>query len=87
MFRQPIENGDTPGRKIAAMKRYMDEELEDNALGLEHRDLGLFDQVVNDVTVDHPDTKAYYDGRKGIDYTELDDDSDDSDEADVDEDD
>ncbi|HXA77860.1 MAG TPA: hypothetical protein VNV41_12090 [Candidatus Acidoferrales bacterium] len=69
------------------MKRYMDEELEDNALGLEHRDLGLFDQVVNDVTVDHPDTKAYYDGRKGIDYTELDDDSDDSDEADVDEDD
>jgi hypothetical protein len=87
VFRQPIENGDTPGRKIAAMKRYMDEELEDNALGLEHRDLGLFDQVVNDVTVDHPDTKAYYDGRKGIDYTELDDDSDDSDEADVDEDD
>ena len=87
MFRQPIKNGDTPGRKIAAMKRYMDEELEDNALGLEHRDLGLFDQVVNDVTVDHPDTKAYYDGRKGIDYTELDDDSDDSDEADVDEDD
>jgi len=87
VFRQPIKNGDTPGRKIAAMKRYMDEELEDNALGLEHRDLGLFDQVVNDVTVDHPDTKAYYDGRKGIDYTELDDDSDDSDEADVDEDD
>jgi len=54
------------------MREYTDEELEDNALGLKHRELGLFDQVVNDVTVDHPDTKAYYDGRKGIDYSEMD---------------
>jgi hypothetical protein len=70
------------------MREYTDEELEDNALGLEHRDLGLFDQVVNDVTVDHPDTKAYYDGRKGIDYTAQDEDGeaeDDEEEADDDE--
>jgi hypothetical protein len=55
-----------------SMREYADEELEDNALGLKHRELGLFDQIVNDVTVDHPDTKAYYDGRKGIDYSEMD---------------
>jgi hypothetical protein len=56
------------------MRRYTEDELEDNALGLEHREKGLFDQVVNDITVDHPDTKAYYDGRKGIDYSEADED-------------
>jgi hypothetical protein len=56
------------------MREYTEDELEDNALGLRHRELGLFDQVVNDMTVDHPDTKAYYDGRKGIDYTEQDED-------------
>jgi hypothetical protein len=26
---------------------------------------GLFDQTVNDVTVNHPDNSAYYKGRKG----------------------
>lgn len=42
--------------------------------------------MVNDVTVDHPDTKAYYD-RKGIDYTEQDgDDENDDDEEDVEDD-
>lgn len=56
------------------MYEFTDQELEDNALELQHRELGLFDTVVSDVTADHPDTKAYYDGRKGIDYTELDDD-------------
>jgi hypothetical protein len=65
------------------MREYTEDELEDNALGLRHRELGLFDQVVNDVTVDHPDTKAYYDGRKGIDYTEHDPDGEDDDEEDV----
>lgn len=69
------------------MREYSEEELEDNALGLRHRELGLFDQVVNDVTVDHPDTRAYYDGRKGIDYTEQDaNDKNDEDEEDVDDD-
>lgn len=58
------------------MREFTDQELEDNALGLQHRELGLFDTMVNDITVDHPDTKAYYDGRKGIDYTELEDDED-----------
>ena len=57
-------------RKENSMREYTDEELEDNALGLKHRELGVFDTMVNDITVDHPDTKAYYDGRKGIDYTE-----------------
>ncbi len=50
------------------MTDYTDEELADNRLGLRHRKLGLFDQAVNDVTVQHPDTQAYYDGRDGIDY-------------------
>jgi hypothetical protein len=69
------------------MREYTEDELEDNALGIKHRDLGLFDQVVNDVTVDHPDTKAYYDGRKGIDYTEQDgDDENDDDEEDAEDD-
>ena len=34
--------------------KYTQEELDNNTLSLEHRELGLFDQVVNDVTVDHP---------------------------------
>ena len=69
------------------MREYTEDELDDNALGLRHRELGLFDQVVNDVTVDHPDTKAYYDGRKGIDYTEQDSNGeDDGDEEDVEDD-
>jgi len=59
------------------MREYTEEELEDNDLGLRHREVGLFDQVVNDVTVDHPDTKAYYDGRKGIDYSDMDEDGED----------
>jgi hypothetical protein len=58
------------------MREFTDQELEDNALGLQHRELGLFDTMVNDITVDHPDTKAHYDGRKGIDYTELENDED-----------
>jgi hypothetical protein len=69
------------------MREYTEDELEDNALGLQHRELGLFDQVVSDVSVDHPDTKAYYDGRKGIDYAGQDPDGeDDDDEEDVEDD-
>jgi hypothetical protein len=64
------------------MREYTDDELEDNALGLEHREVGLFAQTVNDVTVDHPDTKAYYDGRKGIDYAARDEDSESDDDED-----
>jgi hypothetical protein len=76
---------DEEGRK--PMREHTEDELEHNALGLKHRDLGLFDQVMNDVTVDHPDTKAYYDGRKGIDYTEQDpDDENDEDEEDAEDD-
>ncbi len=51
-------------------------------LGLEHGELGLFDQVVNDVTVDHPDTKAYYVGRKGIDYAAQEEDDESEDDGD-----
>jgi hypothetical protein len=50
------------------MTHYTDEELADNKLGLRHRKLGLFDQAVNDITVQHPDTQAYYDGRDGVVY-------------------
>ena len=52
------------------MAEYSEEELADNKLGLKHRRLGLFDQAVNDITVQHPDTQAYYDGREGIHYRE-----------------
>jgi hypothetical protein len=62
----------TPEDRRETVREYTDDELEDNALGLKHRELGVFGQVVNDVTVDHPDTKAYNDGRKGIDYAEQD---------------
>lgn len=54
------------------MRQYTKDRFEDSALGLQHRDLGLFDQVVTNVTVDPPDTKAYYDGRKVIDDAEQD---------------
>lgn len=33
--------------------------------GLRDRDKGVFDQAVNDITVSHPDTEAYYKGRRG----------------------
>jgi hypothetical protein len=38
---------------------------EDYEEGLDDRDKGLFDQVLNDITVNHPDTEAYYKGRRG----------------------
>lgn len=33
--------------------------------GLRDRDKGVFDQFINDVTVNHPDSDAYYKGRHG----------------------
>jgi hypothetical protein len=33
--------------------------------GLRDRNKGVFDQVINDVTVNHPDSDAYYKGRDG----------------------
>jgi hypothetical protein len=53
------------------MGKYTEEELEDNRLGLKHREMGVFDKAVTDITIQHPDTQAYYDGRDGIDYEEL----------------
>jgi hypothetical protein len=38
---------------------------EDYERGLEDRGLGIFDQVLNDLTVQHPDSAAYYKGRRG----------------------
>ena len=32
---------------------------------LRDRDKGVFDQAIKDTTVNHPDTDAYYKGRKG----------------------
>jgi hypothetical protein len=53
-------------------------ELEDNALGLNHQKLGLFDQVMKDITVDHPDGK-------GIDGSEQDADEEDEESEEGDE--
>ena len=33
--------------------------------GLRDREKGIFDQALNDITVNHPDTEAYYKGRQG----------------------
>lgn len=52
------------------MAEHSDEELADNKLGLKHRRMGVFDTVKTDMLVQHPDTRAYYDGRDGIDYRE-----------------
>jgi hypothetical protein len=41
------------------------QDRDDYQRGLHDRDLGLFDQVINDITVQHPDTNAYYKGRRG----------------------
>jgi hypothetical protein len=41
------------------------EDREDYEEGLHDRQKGVFDQAINDVTVNHPDTEAYYKGRRG----------------------
>jgi hypothetical protein len=33
--------------------------------GLHDRDKGVLEQAFNDVTVNHPDSEAYYKGRRG----------------------
>jgi hypothetical protein len=47
------------------------DDRDDYEQGLRDRNLGLFDQVINDITVQHPDSDAYYKGRRG---EQLDDD-------------
>ena len=49
------------------------EDRKDYEEGLHDRQKGVFDQAINDVTVNHPDTEAYYKGRRG---EELDEDKD-----------
>jgi hypothetical protein len=41
------------------------EDRNDYKRGQHDRDLGLFDQVITDITVQHPDSDAYYKGRRG----------------------
>jgi hypothetical protein len=50
------------------------QDRDDYEQGRADRDKGLFDTVVNDVTVNHPDSAAYYKGRDG---EQLDDDKED----------
>jgi hypothetical protein len=38
--------------------------------GFRDRNKGVFDQFINDVTVDHPDSEAYYKGRRGEQFDE-----------------
>ncbi len=47
---------------------------DDYERGREDRSLGFFDQAITDITVNHPDSDAYYKGRRG---EELDEDKDD----------
>ena len=67
-----IRRAGHPAREMT-LGKYSDQELRDNRLGLQHRNMGLFDTAVADITVQHPDTQAYYDGRDGIDYSEEED--------------
>ena len=50
------------------------QDREDYERGQRDRHAGLFDQVVNDITVNHPDNEAYYKGRRD---EQLDEDKDD----------
>ena len=43
---------------------------EDYEEGLHDRGKGIFDQALNDITVNHPDTEAYYKGRRGEQFDE-----------------
>jgi hypothetical protein len=38
--------------------------------GLEDREKGVFNQGLNDVLVNHPDSDAYYKGRRGEQFDE-----------------
>jgi hypothetical protein len=39
------------------------QDREDYERGRSDRDLGIFDQAINDIFVHHPDNSAYYKGR------------------------
>ncbi len=41
------------------------QDRDDYEQGLHDREKGVFEQAVNDITVNHPDTDAYYKGRHG----------------------
>lgn len=41
-----------------------DKDREDYERGQHDRQKGVFDQAINDITVDHPDNEAYYKGRR-----------------------
>ena len=47
---------------------------QDYKQGQHDRRLGVFDQALKDITVQHPDSEAYYKGRRG---EQLDEDKDD----------
>jgi hypothetical protein len=49
------------------------QDREDYEEGRRDRDKGVFDQAINDITVNHPDTEAYYKGRRGEQLDEDDD--------------
>jgi hypothetical protein len=38
--------------------------------GLRDREKGVFDQALNDIVVNHPDSEAYYKGRRGEQFDE-----------------
>jgi hypothetical protein len=38
---------------------------DDYKQGQRDRGLGIFDQAISDITVQHPDSEAYYKGRRG----------------------
>lgn len=42
-----------------------EQDREDYEQGLRDRQKGVFDQAFNDITVNHPESEAYYKGRRG----------------------
>lgn len=50
------------------------QDRDDYEEGLRDRDKGVFDQALIDIPANHPDSEAYYKGRRG---EELDEDKDD----------
>jgi hypothetical protein len=42
-----------------------DQDRDEYEEGLRDRGKGVFDQAFNDITVNHPDSEAYYKGRRG----------------------
>ena len=42
-----------------------EQDREDYEQGVRDRQKGVFDQAFNDITINHPDSEAYYKGRRG----------------------